>query len=110
MARKPAASKATSSPRQAPAKKTRELQAVQNPALSSVWVDSMQLVTRQEVDAVTLRFLTVMPEAAYEACRLQTSIAHARQMIDVMAAQLDHYPTRPEPKKKPVRKKGAKAK
>ena len=66
----------------------------------------MQMLVRSDVPVTTLRFDTALPEAAYEVCRLQMTLAHAKRMIEVMCKTLDHYPTKPTAaKKKTGRKK-----
>ncbi len=65
---------------------------VTNPGLPTVWVDSMNIYVRQDPPLATLRFSTVMPEAVYEACRVQTSVAHLRAIVDVICRSIDYYP------------------
>ena len=87
---------------------TGELRQLISPTVASIWVDNMQLLTRSDSDTATLRFNTLLPEASYEACRLQTPVAHVRRMIDVMCRTLDYYPERPahsQSKKPATRKK-----
>ena len=67
-----------------------------NPALQTVWVDRMAMLVRANPDAVVLRFYSALPEMAVECARLQTSVALARNIIDVLARNLDYYPTKPD--------------
>ena len=83
-----------------------ELPQIGNASVVSSWVDSMQFLLRPDEQLATCRFWTALPEGNYEVCRLQMTIGHARRMIDVMAKQVDHYPSREvETTKKKKRKK-----
>jgi hypothetical protein len=66
-----------------------------NPALPTIWVDAAQFLTRDNPPVAMLRFYTITPEAAVEACRIQTPLDHIRRMIDAMAKTIGYYPTPP---------------
>ena len=85
--------------------KIAELPKVHDPAVSTIWVDTMQILVRGDVGVATLRFETALPEAAYEACRLQMSVEHVKRMIEVMCQHVDYYPSRPGNTKKTTRRK-----
>jgi len=53
----------------------------------------MQILVRPEEQLATLRFSTALPEGNYEVCRLQMTVALVKRMIDLMAKQVDHYPS-----------------
>ena len=80
--------------------KPSKMSTVMNPDLPTVWVDTMSITIRTEPRVAMLRFGTVMPEAAYEACRLQTSVGHLRAMVDVICPAIDYYPEKQKKKKK----------
>jgi len=65
----------------------------------------MQMLVRSDIPITTLRFDTTLPEAAYEVCRLQMTVAHVKSMIDVMCQTLDYYPSRPPVAEKTTRRK-----
>lgn len=77
----------------------KDLPKVRNPAVVTAWVDSMQFLGRSDLPIATMRFETALPEAAYEVCRLQSSVDHIKRMIDVMCENVDYYPSKPTPKK-----------
>ena len=79
-----------------------DLPEVVDPSIPTVWVDRMQVLARAEV--ATLRFQTALPEARYEVCRVQTSLGHLRDIVDVLCRTLEYYPT--DPKKKVSKSKG----
>jgi hypothetical protein len=49
---------------------------------------------RVEPHIALLRFYSVLPDAAIEACRIQTPVAHLKQIVDILASRLDYYPTK----------------
>lgn len=53
----------------------------------------MILSVRQDIPIATLRFNTILAEAVYEACRIQMSTDHLKQMANVICRTLDFYPT-----------------
>ena len=66
-----------------------------NDSLPLIWVDVMVFGRRQDQEMATLRFYALLQEAAVEQVRLQTSTAHLKRMVEVLANALNHYPTRP---------------
>ena len=69
-----------------------------NQPLPPIWMDRMELGVRGDVAVATLRFLALSPPSALlEVARLQTSVVHVQQMVDVLSRVLNYYPTNPEP-------------
>jgi hypothetical protein len=54
----------------------------------------MELSIRADIPVATLRFYSVVTDRLVEACRVQTSVEHVRQIVDVLARSLDYYPTK----------------
>jgi hypothetical protein len=55
-----------------------------------LWVDSVQVNARTDPGVVMLRFMTVLPPDTFvEACRIQTPVAHLREMIRAFQETLD---------------------
>lgn len=63
--------------------------------LPLIWVDMFKYYQRTD-NSSTLRFFSFLPEGYIEEVRLQTSIKHVKNIIDVLARITDHYPARPE--------------
>jgi hypothetical protein len=63
------------------------------------WVDRMELSLRADAPIAMLRFFSIVPpNILIESSRLQTTVSHAKSMIDVLCRSLDYYPTKAEPK------------
>ena len=58
-------------------------------------VDLVQLHAMKRVPVVMLRFFTVTTAGPIEACRLQTSASHRKEMLDVISRSIAYYPTQP---------------
>ncbi len=68
-----------------------------DPSLKLVWVDRMETLLRGDAPLATLRFYTVIGnEKLAEACRLQTTVAHLRAIVDLLCRLLDYYPAKPK--------------
>jgi hypothetical protein len=67
------------------------------PDLPTIWVDRMMINLRTEPDLATLRFYTFLMNldnaTTVEVSRLQTSVDHVRQIINVLARTINYYPT-----------------
>ena len=61
-----------------------------------LWVDRMEFGVRGDIPVATVRFYSVCPPNLVEASRLQTSVAHLKQMVDVLCQSLDYYPSKAE--------------
>lgn len=60
-----------------------------------VWVDRMEFGVRGDIPIVTMRFLSMIStEHLMECSRIQTSVTHVKQIIDVFCKSLDYYPTK----------------
>ncbi len=68
----------------------------QDPALRLTWVDRMNIAYRADIPVVTLRFYSALKDQLCEASRLQTSVPHLRQIVDVICRAIDYYPKKPE--------------
>ena len=63
--------------------------------VKSVWVDRMQILVRADNPLVTLRFFTFLPpDVAVEVSRLAMTANHAKEIIKLLAQQLDYYPVK----------------
>lgn len=68
---------------------------VGNPALPVIWIDATTIAVRGDLPVAMLRFYALLPEAAVETLRMQTSIDHLRGLVDLIGKTIDYYPTRP---------------
>jgi hypothetical protein len=66
---------------------------VNRPDLPTLWVDTMEMLSRSEPQVVLMRFFSIVPEALVEVARIQTPLVHVRRMIDVLCKSLNYYPT-----------------
>jgi len=70
-----------------------------NPALPLLWIDSVTISLRAgdegEPESATLRFYSMLPEAAIENIRVQVSVRHLKKMLDVFSQTINYYPTKP---------------
>lgn len=73
----------------------KQLEVVVDPALRLAWTDRMTISTRADVPVATLSFYAVAMNKLCEAARIQTSIPHLRQMVDVICRSIDYYPKKP---------------
>lgn len=67
-----------------------------DPSLQLVWVDRMTLSVRSDIPVATIRFYSVTPENLVEACRLQTTVKHLHEIVDVICRNTDYYPEKPD--------------
>lgn len=81
-----------------------QLQLVVRPELPTLWADHVRFVvfrssaTKEEAHCTISFFHRVDIEATgFETARIQTSPELARRIIDIMAKNLNYYPTKPEP-------------
>lgn len=65
--------------------------------LPTIWVDTANILVREDPAVAMIRFYTTTPEALIEACRIQTPSSHLRNLIKTMAKALDYYPSKDEP-------------
>jgi len=73
-----------------------KLPKIQRAELPLLWVDRMEVSLRGDTPVAMLRFYSVLGnEAILEACRIQTSAAHLRSMVDVLSKTVGYYPERP---------------
>ena len=91
-------------PKQATRIDSRTLPPLRDPALKTVWVDTMAVATRGDTPVSTITFYTVLTDARQEAVRVQTSTAHLKNIVDVLCANLGYYPLKPKPQKKAARR------
>ena len=56
----------------------------------------MEITTRSDMPIATLRFYSALMDHLSEACRMQMSIQHLRNMVDVICKTLGYYPTKPK--------------
>ena len=55
------------------------------PGLPLLWVDEMNLSTREDIPVATLRFYALIaPDQKVEVCRLQTTVQHIRAISEVI--------------------------
>ena len=59
----------------------------ENPSLTTLWVDAMELFVRHDGVAM-MRFYTVTPDARLEACRFVTPLVHLRKIADAINSQV----------------------
>lgn len=81
--------------------KLSELPKQADTSLKLLWVDRMELAVRGDAPVATLRFYSAFLDHLSEACRLQTSTAHLRAMVDVICNALDYYPSKTKGRGKP---------
>ena len=60
-----------------------------DPALKMLWVDRMDILVRTD-GTVSLRFSALYGEHLVEACRLQATAAHAKQIAEVISRSLSN--------------------
>ena len=88
--------------KKAPVKRLRpvditRLERESDPAIRLAWVDRMEVSMRSDIPVGTLRFYSAVgDEKLTEASRIQTSVAHMRQIVDVLCRCLDYYPSKPK--------------
>ena len=66
-----------------------------DPTLKVLWVDTMGVLLRTDIDVISLHFASAAGDKMLDACRLQTSKEHAKRMVDALAQVLNHYPAKP---------------
>ena len=68
--------------------------------LDSIWVDSMYVSARTDIDLVTIWFGTAIldsePQVMKESVRVATSKSHVIRMIDVLCRMSGYYPEKPK--------------
>jgi len=67
-----------------------------NHSLQLIWVDRMTLGVRSDIPVATIRFHSITPGRLVEACRLQTTVKHLHEIVDVICRSIDYYPEKPD--------------
>lgn len=70
-----------------------------NPGLSTPWIDMFNISMRVDGQCL-VRFITELPEGAFEQSRIMTNKEHLQKFIDVLCPALDYYPEKKKEKKK----------
>ena len=74
-----------------------ELPREEMPGLPLAWADRMEIHRRGDIPIATLRFYGALADRMCECARIQTTIAHIHQIIDVLCRSTDYYPAKPKP-------------
>ena len=69
-----------------------QLEVIVDPALRLTWTDRMTISLRADVPIATLSFYSLEPNRLREAARLQASVPHLQEVVDVICRTLDYYP------------------
>ena len=64
-----------------------------NPALPNLWVDSLNVASRED-NVCVLRFFTSLPEGFFEQVRVMTDKQKLKQFIDALCSTINYYPTK----------------
>ena len=65
-------------------------------SLPLLWADRMTMGLRTDIPVATLRFYSALSDRLSECCRIQTSVTHLRQIVDVICRNIGYYPTKPK--------------
>lgn len=68
---------------------------VSNPVTPAIWVDTCTVAMRGDIPVAMIQFFHLLPEAAVEVARIQTSQDSIKAMINLFARLTDYYPARP---------------
>ncbi len=70
-----------------------------DPSLKTIWIDNFHLAKRD--DGINcFRLCTNLPEGTFEQGRFMTSDKNIKKLIDMLCANLDHYPKKQPPARK----------
>jgi len=77
-----------------------DLPVEQDPTVKTLWADRMDVVIRHDVPVAGLSFYASVanrsgPQKMNEACRVQVSLNHLEQMVDILCRVMNYYPTKP---------------
>lgn len=70
----------------------REMRAEVNANINTVWVDRMQVFLRSDALGMVSFATLIPPERLVEVGRFQMSVAHLKDMVNVLCRSLDYYP------------------